>query len=1156
MALASSILLPCNPLPGTPLSTFAVKIAPPKLDAFPPRIVGSLIRPAKLPPLISESWDCVVPDRGLQGNSIEDASATQSGARDLNIFGSTFVWRGAEVFIKKDAVAKTTRFASFEYFASGVFSRVASIRLDTSTGESAITGTQNDFVAGVESHDSNWWRVWMYYREADGNTSEFISLYPARGAGTDLTVDDAAAQGEVIYSGFRAFEPAITPADSAVLTGNITVVPASSTITMSGTVQVQVAGISGDVRLRHVVNPATAIGFGNTRVTYVADEGEEPPTGQNLVTESVEDSNATNDAWRFGTVTTEAINDWYCVRAFVLKDAIGKATRFPSLRFYTSGTALKIASIQFDTNTGEFLVENDTEMDAVGNVESFDAAWWLVTLYAKVENANNNYVLQLHPAYGAGTDLSVKDNTATGKITYAGYAGYTPQLPNAQSADISGSIVTAGVIALSGTVQAQPILLHAAIKRGNVLTFESDFTNAIWAPGFDNLTSVTPNSDTAPDGTLTADTLTDSDSNSPDRARQTMVSWSPVLPIFTSLYVKKDAVAKETRFAALRIEFAKDSSSSGLLVAHNIVFDTQDGSYELQSTAGEEDYNLGGGVVSVDDDWWYVYLIAVNSDGASTEAEIAVHPAMGNYTTFWDQNNTINGSIVAWNAHAEFIQETGVDRLIGVIQAQEGLGIGVIERAITLDGTIQAEAPLLQADNLVQTQDSAITGNVTVSGAITMSGTIQSQSSIITGDIERAVVLSGTVQSEAPGISGDIERIVTSSGTIQAAAADISGNIVTAGVIVLSGAVQAQSPIITGDVERVITTSGVVQAQNSDITGTISRLIESSGVVTSAAADISGSIVTAGVIALSGSLQAQASGISGVMERIITASGTIQAQDSTLTGDIERVITSSGVIASANAVVVGDIERIITMLGTLPSGSSSITGAVERVITSSGIVSAQSSDVSGSIVTAGNIVMSGTISSADSQITGDVSNFGNTFISGIADAQNATVTATIKRQLDYTGTVNAENAGVIGEVERVITLSGNVSSDAAAITSGIIDAFKTMSGTIQAQNAQVVGDVERIVTMSGLIGAEAANVVGDVERIITMSGIVQTDNSTLTGVFVIGEVPQEIYNVTLHINRDIMFTTNIQQSENQSLHVVPTAEISLNLIDESTFEVN
>ena len=182
------------------------------------------------------------------------------------------------------------------------------------------------------------------------------------------------------------------------------------------------------------------------------------------------------------------------------------------------------------------------------------------------------------------------------------------------------------------TTAARPLYaLHPVGGVRNLLEYTEEFDNAYWVK---TNATVTANAAVAPDGTTTADTINDPTTSYGTIARRVVYSPSST----ASLYVKKDAIGRATRFPALRISYSVPSSQF-----YDIFFDTSTGEYTLSSGAS-------GNVID-EGDYWRVWVSGTDT-GSNTTLTYILFPAVGASST-WTPSPTATGSIVAWGAQLE-----------------------------------------------------------------------------------------------------------------------------------------------------------------------------------------------------------------------------------------------------------------------------------------------------------------------------------------------------------------------------------------------------------------------------------------------------------------------------------------------------------------------
>ena len=182
----------------------------------------------------------------------------------------------------------------------------------------------------------------------------------------------------------------------------------------------------------------------------------------------------------------------------------------------------------------------------------------------------------------------------------------------------------------------------------NGLTFSEQFDHANWVKTGTPVT--TANSTLAPDGNTVADTLEDNDAASHEAYGQAVASFAVGNTYTASIFVLKDAVAKETRFPMLRIRFAGSTTED-----NQITFDTSDG---LSEVTGDDPLVTGNIATHTDPLWWRIDLTAISQDGSNTSGTVLIYPSIGGSAT-WVQTVATVGSIIAWGAQSEIGSTVG-----------------------------------------------------------------------------------------------------------------------------------------------------------------------------------------------------------------------------------------------------------------------------------------------------------------------------------------------------------------------------------------------------------------------------------------------------------------------------------------------------------------
>ena len=195
-----------------------------------------------------------------------------------------------------------------------------------------------------------------------------------------------------------------------------------------------------------------------------------------------------------------------------------------------------------------------------------------------------------------------------------------------------------------------PLLLDTS---DNLVTDPEDLSGAGWT----NIQTpvITTNTDTAPDQTLTADTIED-DNGALDEGKYEDIAITAANYHVLSCFVKKDTIDKTTRFAQLGISYLGSTSE-----INRIYFDTSNGDYSLL----EGSTDVQGGVVDYNSDWWLVWLSAQSTDSGNTTARTYLYPSRGAYASnAWVLDATTTGSIVGWRMDLRIGTEPRIEKEI------------------------------------------------------------------------------------------------------------------------------------------------------------------------------------------------------------------------------------------------------------------------------------------------------------------------------------------------------------------------------------------------------------------------------------------------------------------------------------------------------------
>jgi len=171
----------------------------------------------------------------------------------------------------------------------------------------------------------------------------------------------------------------------------------------------------------------------------------------------------------------------------------------------------------------------------------------------------------------------------------------------------------------------------------NNILFSEDFDNAVWVKT--GTPVVTSNSDAAPDGNVTADTLDDNDGAASEYISQSTIVTADSNSKTVAIFIKKDGIS--SRYPALRMLF-----SGGTPVSTYVMFDTTDGS--TLAAAGSTPT-----IVMEDwDDYWR-FSVTIQNNSTNVNFSYEIHPAYRSTWTTGASDVAATGSIVLWGAQMD-----------------------------------------------------------------------------------------------------------------------------------------------------------------------------------------------------------------------------------------------------------------------------------------------------------------------------------------------------------------------------------------------------------------------------------------------------------------------------------------------------------------------
>lgn len=224
----------------------------------------------------------------------------------------------------------------------------------------------------------------------------------------------------------------------------------------------------------------------------------------------------------------------------------------------------------------------------------------------------------------------------------------------ALSVGVAGTSITRGSTATycdrQGTLQVAAVDAPRFEKAGllvegastNRVTYSEDITHANW------LGAATPtgNTDVAPDGTTTADTIADVSAVAFEELHQTISGLTVTDRNCVSVFVKKDSTPRTTRFCKLRLQYSGSTTE-----LNDMNFDTSTGEF-LLANAGTPTSGMTGNVEDFNNSWWRVWIENESQDAANTTVNIYFYPAIG-ADSGWVTDVTVTGSAIVWGFQIE-----------------------------------------------------------------------------------------------------------------------------------------------------------------------------------------------------------------------------------------------------------------------------------------------------------------------------------------------------------------------------------------------------------------------------------------------------------------------------------------------------------------------
>lgn len=207
-------------------------------------------------------------------------------------------------------------------------------------------------------------------------------------------------------------------------------------------------------------------------------------------------------------------------------------------------------------------------------------------------------------------------------------------LPYFARARPGGTLRGAPLLSADVAQGATTLVLKSVRSITNLLTYSRAFDGAGW--GAVSGGSATANTSTAPDGSVTADTVTDSNAAANASRRQTIAIADDTTIYTGSVYLRKTTGGTSPTVQVQVVLF------NGATVTQQLRIDTDAGAI-LSGT---------GVIENASTDWWRVSMTAANNASGNTAARLDVYPAIAPHGSS-TPDVTTTGSCSAWGAQLE-----------------------------------------------------------------------------------------------------------------------------------------------------------------------------------------------------------------------------------------------------------------------------------------------------------------------------------------------------------------------------------------------------------------------------------------------------------------------------------------------------------------------
>lgn len=343
-------------------------------------------------------------------------------------------------------------------------------------------------------------------------------------------------------------------------------------------------------------------------------------------------------------IVTIVASTTYTYSVHFKKDAIGRTTRFPDIYVIFSGSTPEQSEVYLDTETGEYQIgATNADPNVTAGVEDAGNYWRLWMSCRSQDQANNSADFGIYPVRGGSIDW-LQNPTLSGDVTVWGAqlndAGLLPYLKTEATA------ITALVY--------DP---NYFLSIDNFILWSEDFTNVAHIAA--GAITRTPNTDIAPDGTTTADTLEDTDVTTSSFLYQILGVGSTSFRY--SMHIKVDNIPRTTRFVAMLVQYSGSTTAENNFVA----FDTQSGDHSIIAADPGATVQIEFINDQVDDPYWRVIFETSQIDVLHNTALYAFYPAAGAGDLFPFLVAT-TGSAVVWggqftniNSSVKYIKTEG-----------------------------------------------------------------------------------------------------------------------------------------------------------------------------------------------------------------------------------------------------------------------------------------------------------------------------------------------------------------------------------------------------------------------------------------------------------------------------------------------------------------